>query len=122
MEEDFYDDEEFEGGEVVAIGDPEAPILPAEKNANEILAQVIMDGRRKLGTRNSYNRKIAVFLEWLLERHPTHYDETHSSDPYYPFQQKSSLNSWLRFRQLSIGRPRNRDQQRFLWSAVIAVL
>lgn len=79
MENESDDDDEYEDGEVIAIGDPDAPILPAEKNANEILAQIIMDGRRKLGNRNSYGTKIGVFLKWLLERHPTHYDQTHGS-------------------------------------------
>lgn len=75
MENDFDHIDEFDGGEVIAIGDPTAIILPAERNANEILAQIIMDGRRKIGTRKSYSKKISVFLKWLLECHPIHYDE-----------------------------------------------
>ena len=76
MENEFDDDDdEFDGGELIDIGDPEA----VGKNANEILAQIIIDGRRKLGTRNSYCRKVRVFLKWLLERHPAHYDQTQGS-------------------------------------------
>lgn len=56
MERGFDDDDEFDGGEVIAIGDPEVSILPAEKNANQVLAEIILDGRIKLGTRNSYNK------------------------------------------------------------------
>ena len=53
MEDDFDYIDEFDGGDVIAIGDPTAIILPAERNTNEILAQIFMDGRRKIGTRNS---------------------------------------------------------------------
>ena len=59
MERGFDDDDEFDGGEVIAIGDPEVPILPAEKNANQILAEITLDGRMKLGTRNSYTTKFS---------------------------------------------------------------
>lgn len=79
MEDDFDHIDELDGGDVIAIGDPTAVILPAERNANEILAQIIMDGRRKIGTRNSYNKKISAFLKWLQECHPVHFDEASGS-------------------------------------------
>ena len=102
MERGFDDDDEFDGGEVIAIGDPEVPILPAEKNANQILAEIILDGGIKLGTRKSYTTKFShtrVCYRTVIGRltcvHRTTKGVLKERGQFYPFPPYKHFLTWV---------------------------
>ncbi len=50
------------------------PQNDVERGSDVVLAESIMAGKRKLSTRNAYDRKILTFTKWIRDSHPLHYD------------------------------------------------
>ena len=73
------DSSDDEGNEEEYVGNIVNNHVGVERSPDVVLAESIMAGKRKLSTRNAYDRKIRNFCDWVRDHHPIHYDAAKDS-------------------------------------------